>query len=408
MTEFRTRVEPLVDAVERTLAARARWPSATYRLQFCRDVLGFREAARLAPYLAALGVSHVYASPYFKTPPGSPHGYNTVDHNQLNSDLGTVEDYREMVAALHAHGLGHLLDLVPNHMSIESNENRWWNDVLENGPGSPFAGYFDIDWQPIKEELANRILLPMLGDSYGEVLESGHIRLHYADGGFRLQVYDQWLPLDPKTFATLLTHRLDQLQETLPKDAPQLRELQSIITALDHLPDRNEVQPDRIAERQREKEVIKDRLARLTSECAAVAAFVASNVQDFNGIPGEPRSFDQLDQLLDVQVYRLSHWRTASDEINYRRFFDINELAAVCMEKEPVFEASHRFVFDLLARGDVEGVRVDHVDGLYDPTEYLWRLQWGYLRLGPRQLRGDAASRHRQRCDARCPGGTVF
>lgn len=380
MSELGTRVERLVDAVERTLRARVQRPWATYRLQFRKDVLGFREAAMLVPYLAALGVSHVYASPYRKTRPGSPHGYDTVDYDQLNPDLGTAEDYRAMVAALHAHGLGHLLDLVPNHMSIESSENRWWSDVLENGPGSPFAGYFDIDWQPVKEELANRILLPVLGEPYGEVLEAGHIRLHYENGEFRLQVYDQRLPVDPKTYALLLTHRLAELRLTLPKDAAQLRELESILTALEHLPDRNDVHPDRIAERQREKEVVKNRLARLTSECTAVAAFVERSVQEFNGVPGEPHSFDPLDRLLDAQVYRLSHWKTAADEINYRRFFDVNELAAVCMEKEPVFEASHRFVFDLLVRGDVEGLRVDHVDGLYDPQEYLWRLQWGYLR----------------------------
>jgi (1->4)-alpha-D-glucan 1-alpha-D-glucosylmutase len=394
MVDLRTRVEQLVASVEQTVAARATWPSATYRLQFRKDALGFRDAARLVPYLAALGVSHMYASPYFQTPPGSTHGYSAVDPNQLNPELGSPEDYQFMVAALHEHGLGHLLDLVPNHMSIESDGNRWWHDVLENGPGSPFAAYFDIDWEPVKEELANRILLPMLGGSYGEVLEAGHIRLHYADGAFQLRVYDHSLPLDPTTFTPLLTHRLADLQQVLPEDGSQLRELQSIVTALEHLPDRNDVQPDRIAERQREKEVIKDRLARLTSECAAVRDFVASNVELFNGNAEEPRSFDQLDQLLNAQVYRLSHWRTASDEINYRRFFDVNELAALCMEKETVFEASHRLLFDLLARGDVEGVRVDHVDGLFDPTEYLWRLQWGYLRALGRAQYEETRSRN--------------
>lgn len=380
MSELATCVEHLVDGVLRTLAERRQRPRATYRLQFRPDDVTFRAAAALVPYLADLGISHLYASPYRKARSGNPHGYAIVDYDNLNPELGTPEDHRAMVDALHAHGLGHILDIVPNHMSIEPGENQWWTDVLENGPGSPFSPCFDIDWQPVKEELANKVLLPMLGDQYGEVLESGHLRVDYQQREFRLRVYEKTLPLDPKTFTQLLTHRLDELRQRLPQDSPDLRELESIVTALEHLPDRNETQPDRVAERRREKEVVKERLARLTATSADMAAFVERNVLEFNGTPGDPASFDRLERLLDAQVYRLADWRTAADEINYRRFFDINELAAVCMESEPVFDASHRLVFDLLVRGDLEGLRIDHVDGLLNPTEFLWRLQWGYVR----------------------------
>lgn len=375
----------VAEASEAVLREREQRPRATYRLEFRGDSLTFRRAAALIPYLSNLGISHVYASPYRKARRGSLHGYAIVDPESLNPELGTEEDYRAMVDTLHAHGMGHILDIVPNHMEIESGENRWWNDVLENGPSSPYAAFFDVDWKPVKEELTNRILLPILGEPYGQVLESGQIRVELDRGAFSVRVYGRLLPLDPKTYASLLTDRLDELRALLPKDSPHMRELESIITAVEHLPDRNDSTPERMAERLREKEVIKDRLARLAGESEAIADHIQANIVVQNGTVGDRHSFDPLDRLLDAQVFRLSHWRTASDEINYRRFFDVNSLAAVCMESETVFDTCHRIVFDLLVRGDVEGLRIDHVDGLYDPTEYLWRLQWGYWRAMGRE-----------------------
>ncbi len=369
----------LAEAVARRVQEQFCRPTATYRLQFEPGRMGFRDAAAIAPYLDDLGVSHLYASPYLKTRSGSQHGYAIVDYSQLNPALGAAEDYQAMVEALRGRGLGQILDTVPNHMSAAPTENRWWNDVLENGPSSPHAAFFDIDWRPIKEELRNKLLLPILGDQYGQVLESGELKLEYRDGAFGLRYYESLLPLDPRTYRTILTHRFDSLKDSESVDAEALRELESIITALEHLPARTEIESVRVAERQREKEVIKSRLRKLTESSSAIAAFVERNVAELNGSVDDPHSFDPLDKLLDAQVYRLSHWKAAADEINYRRFFDINDLAAVCMEDPEVFAESHRLLFELLLRGDVDGLRIDHIDGLYDPAEYLWRLQSGYL-----------------------------
>jgi len=374
------RVDRLVDSVERLLKDRWCRPRATYRLQFHPQHLTFREAAAVVPYLAELGISHVYASPCRKARAGSPHGYAIVDYNALNPELGTEDDYRAMAAAIHAQAMGQIQDIVPNHMCIESDGNPWWNDVLENGPGSPYAAYFDIEWKPVKEELENKILLPVLAGQYGEVLESGDLRLEYGAGTFFLRTPGRALPLDPKTFGMILGRGLAEFAAAFAGDPQDRLELESILTALEHLPDRNDTAAARTAERQREKEIIKGRLRALTERSAEIAGFVAERVREVNGTAGDSRSFDLLDRLLGAQVYRLSHWRTASDEINYRRFFDVNGLAAVCTERPEVFTETHKLVFDLLVCGDIDGLRIDHVDGLFDPMEYLWRLQWGFIR----------------------------
>ncbi len=238
-------------------------PTATYRLQFEPEKMTFQAAAALVPYLNELGISHVYASPYLKTRTGSTHGYAIVDYAQLNPELGTDSDYRALVAALHGRGMGQILDTVPNHMSATPGENAWWTDVLENGPASPHAAFFDIDWQPVKEELRNRLLLPILGDQYGRVLEAGELKLEYRGGAFFLRYFQSLLPIDPRTYRTVLCHGLDALKATLPPDSADLRELESILTALEHLPQRTETAPARVTERLREKEVVKGRLRAL-------------------------------------------------------------------------------------------------------------------------------------------------
>ncbi len=369
----------IAEEVQRLIADRFRPPEATYRIQFRAGQMTFRDAASLVPYLSELGISHVYASPYLKAHSGSSHGYDIVDYAHLNPELGSQDDYAAFVKALHSHGMGHILDFVPNHMGIVAAENPWWNNVLENGPSSPYAGYFDIDWHPVKAELNNKVLLPLLGEQYGEVLEAGELQLEYSEGAFVFRYYDRRLPLDPRTYSVIVSHNLDQLKKSLESDSANLYELESILTALEYLPQRTETMPERIAERQREKEVIKGRLHRLTNDCPAIAEFLQQNVRELNGTVGQPYSFDRLDELLNSQVYRLSHWKAAADEVNYRRFFDINELAAVCTEEPSVFENMHRYMFGLVVHGDVNGLRIDHIDGLYDPLDYLQRLQQGGL-----------------------------
>ncbi|MFW5692791.1 MAG: malto-oligosyltrehalose synthase [Thermoguttaceae bacterium] len=370
----------IVAAVRKQLAQSAQCPRATYRLQFHRDRLTFRDAAAVVPYLSRLGVSHVYCSPYLRVAAGSEHGYAIVDYTRLDPELGTEDDFEAFVAALREHDMGQILDVVPNHMSAAPGENPWWTDVLENGPGSPYADFFDIDWTPVKEELRGKVLLPVLGRQFGEVLEAGELKLRYREGAFVVDYYERALPIDPGTYDEILTPGLDALRETMPEESDDLRELESIVTAIEHLPDRNNTDPDAVRERQREKEVVKGRIAELMDASPPVAAFIRNNVEQLNGTPGDFATFDRLDRLLNAQAYRLSHWKAASDEINYRRFFDINDLASVCMEEEKVFEESHSLIFDLLARGKVDGLRIDHVDGLFAPAEYLWRLQRGYVR----------------------------
>ncbi|RJQ23960.1 MAG: malto-oligosyltrehalose synthase [Nitrospiraceae bacterium] len=352
----------------------ARIPVSTYRLQF-NGIFTFAEAKRIVPYLSDLGISDIYASPYFRAKEGSLHGYDIVNHNELNPEVGTEEEYDELVRELGRHGMGQVLDIVPNHMCIASRENAWWMDVLENGPCSVYAGFFDIDWTPVKDELRYRVLLPFLGDQYGNVLDNGELQLAFEEGSFFIQYYDHKFPVSPQTYANVLQFRLEELEQLLPGYGPYLAELLSIMTAINHLPHFTERDHEKVTERYREKEIIKKRLLDLYSESAEVKNFIDENVRIFNGVRGDHKSFDLLDKLLTEQIYRLSHWRVATDEINYRRFFDINELAAIRMEEPAVYGEAHRLIFKLVREEKVTGLRVDHPDGLYKPSEYLSCLQ---------------------------------
>jgi (1->4)-alpha-D-glucan 1-alpha-D-glucosylmutase len=372
-------IRRLTETVVEAAAKRRARPTATYRVQFAAESMTFAAATRIVSYLDALGISHFYASPCLKSPQGTS-GYAIVDYGQLNPALGSDAEFHALAGELRHRGMGLILDMVPNHMSNQARENRWWRDVLENGPSSPYAAYFDIDWSPVNDAMQGKVLLPLLGEQYGKVLETGDLRLEYRDGTFSIRYYDMNLPLDPRSYRQVLLLALPELRQTIPAESEDLRELESIVTALEHLPPREETAPALVAERQREKEVIKNRLGKLTERSQEIADFVAGNVAQFRGRAEDPRSFDLLDGLLEAQVYRLSHWKAAADEINYRRFFDINELAAVCMEEPRVFDESHRLIFELLVSGEAEGLRIDHIDGLYDPQAYLNRLQLEYLR----------------------------
>lgn len=351
-----------------------RIPLSTYRLQFNTN-FKFSDAKNIISYLYELGISDIYASPYFKAKPGSNHGYDIVDHNSLNPEIGTEEEYNELITELKKYRMGQLIDIVPNHMCITSKDNLWWMDVLENGPSSIYASYFDIDWNPLKEELKNKILLPILGDQYGNVLEAQELRLAFEEGSFFLYYYENKFPIIPNTYIFILRHRIDELEASLSPANADFQELLSIITALDRLSPYTEIEPKKIAERYREKEIIKKRLWTLYTESPKIKAFIDENVRIFNGTKGNPKSFDLLDKLLNMQAYRLSYWRVATEEINYRRFFDINSLAAIRIENPIVFEDTHKFLFRLIREGKVTGLRVDHPDGLYDPSAYFQKLQ---------------------------------
>ena len=351
-----------------------RIPVSTYRLQFNRRFT-FSDATKVLPYLDELGISDIYASPYFKARKGTIVGYDIVDPARLNPEIGTEAAYNRLIRELQKRKMGQILDIVPNHMYVGSEDNAWWLDVLENGPSSPYALFFDIDWNPVKRELKNKVLIPVLGEQYGTVLERQELKLIFEKGAFFLYCYDRKLPMLPETYVDILKHRIEKLETLLPIDDPSLVKLLSIMTALSCLPSYTEREQSKLAERIREKEIIKKRLYKLHKESRAIRDFIDENVRIFNGTKKEPHSFDLLNDLLGKQVWRLSYWRVAAEEINYRRFFDINSLAAIRMEDPVVFKKAHELVLKLIGEGKVTGLRVDHPDGLYDPSEYFKRLQ---------------------------------
>ena len=370
------KIQEIVHSVADNLKSYRKIPLATYRLQFNHQ-FNFSDARAMVSYLHELGISDIYASPYLKARKGSLHGYDVLNHNQFNPEIGSEGEYAQFVDELKKYGMGQVLDIVPNHMCIADDENVWWMDVLENSLSSSYADYFDIDWKPVKDELEDKVLLPILGDQYGLVLENKELNLSFEEGGFFIRYYDHKLPVASLSYVKILKYRTEQLQKQMDPDHPHLQELLSIITALEHLPPRRERNLEKMLERRREKEVIKKRLGNLYRDSEEVRSFIDQNVGMFHGDKKDPRSFDRLDDLLNDQVYRLSHWRVASEEINYRRFFDINELAAIRMENPQVFQVAHRLIFRLVREGKVTGLRVDHPDGLYNPADYFYQLQRG-------------------------------
>jgi (1->4)-alpha-D-glucan 1-alpha-D-glucosylmutase len=362
----------------------ARRPACTYRLQLHAG-FGFDDAARILPYLEALGVSDLYLSPILAAAPGSMHGYDVVDHGRINPELGGEEGFARLSDACRRRGMGILLDFVPNHMGIGP-LNPWWMDVLENGPSSVWAPAFDVDWTPRKGELRHKVLVPILGDQYGRVLERGELALGRDGGALVVRYHDHVFPTAPRSVPLVLRHRLAALRDELGAGDPHYQEYESICVSLEKLAPRTDTSPEAIADRAREKEVAKRRLAALGEASPRVRAFVDENIRIFNGRPGDPRSFDLLDRFLESQAYRLAFWRVAGEEINYRRFFDVNGLAAIRMEAPAIFAAAHRLVLDLLCAGAATGLRIDHPDGLYAPAAYFRRLQACYLVARARAL----------------------
>ena len=343
-----------------------RIPRATYRVQLNAGFT-FKDLTAIIPYLAALGISHIYCSPYFRARAGSAHGYDVVDHNSFNPEIGSREDFDRLLEVLRAHGMGHILDIVPNHVGVMGSDNAWWMDVLENGQASIYADYFDIDWNPVNAALADKVLVPVLADPYGEVLERGDLELRFERelGSFAIHYHAHRLPLDPRTYPRIL----DAVLEIERHD--ELEKLRRLFGAL---PDRRGATPERIVERNRDKEAHKRALADLVAADAGIAAAMEQALARLAGNPGDPASFDPLHELLESQAFRLAYWRVASDDVNYRRFFDVNDLAALRVENEAVFEATHRLVLELIGSGALDGLRIDHADGLYDPLGYFRRL----------------------------------
>jgi len=353
-------------------------PDATYRLQMGENCT-FADAAELVPYLAALGISHVYCSPYLKARQNSPHGYDITDHNSFHPEIGDASGFKAFVAALAAHGMGHVLDLVSNHMGVGGSDNAWWLDVLENGRAAVHADYFDIDWRPVLERLRDRVLLPVLGDHYGAILEQGALRLALdaESGGLGLHYYEHHFPLDPHTYPMVFGGAEQRLDSPASRDA--LAELRLAFSALPH---RDARTAEEVARRRAYAPELKRRLQALCTERPEVMAAINEEAEAFNGSKGEPRTFDRLHELVEAQPYRLAYWRVAADEINYRRFFDINDLACLSVELPAVFADIHALVRQLVTSGDLQGLRIDHVDGLYDPADYTRRLREffsGYL-----------------------------
>ena len=333
-------------------------PRATYRLQLHAG-FDFDAASATVPYLAALGVSHLYASPILQAVPGSRHGYDVVDHGRISDDLGGGAGFHRLVEALHAAGMGLIVDLVPNHMAIAGAANRWWWDVLEHGPSSRYADHFDVDWDPPESRLRNVILLPVLEDHYGRLLESGRITLARNASAIEVRYGSLRFPLDPRSLAEIVGAAAASSGSA---------ELGFIGRALGELPSATSSDATELTRRRQDTGVLKERLAALVKN-ASVAAALDATLDALNTDP------DELDRLLEDQHYRLAYWRASSRDLGYRRFFDINSLIGLRVEREDVFTATHRLILELVAAGQIDGLRIDHPDGLRDPAGYFARLR---------------------------------
>jgi (1->4)-alpha-D-glucan 1-alpha-D-glucosylmutase len=334
-------------------------PLATYRLQLTAD-FGFERAAEVVPYLKALGISHVYASPFMKARRGSTHGYDIIDHTKLNPELGGEDGFAHLSATLKAHDLGLILDFVPNHVGVHFDDNGWWLDVLEWGEASPHAVSFDIDWDQLPHRTRGGVLLPILGASYGEALESGQIELRYDadEGSFSCWYYEHRLPIAPERYGEVLRVIVKEAGAEDSVAGARLNSLTSRHKGLRH-PNRKEA-PAFKAE-------LKD--------IPGVADVIERGLAAYRAGADRPAQTLALHHLLERQHYKLGHWRLASSDINYRRFFDVNSLAGLRVEDASTFETVHRLVAQLIAEGKLQGLRLDHVDGLRDPAQYCQRLR---------------------------------
>lgn len=347
-------------------------PNTTYRVQLNKN-FRFRDLIKILPYLKKIGIDTIYTSPFFKAIPGSMHGYNIIDSNCINPEIGSEQEFQNYLSALKENDLEQIIDIVPNHMGVLGAENKWWMDVLENGPASIYAKYFDIDWNPFNENIRNKVLLPILGEYYGRVIDNKEVQLSLSETGFQANYYSNQLPIAPDTYPLILEYRISKLKEKFSEE--KFNEYQEVISCFKKLAKRIKLSKTRITTRNKNKELGKEKLAKLINSSKTIQDFIAENINELNGKVGDPKSFNNLSKILDTQSYRLCHWKVAVEEINYRRFFDINELAAIRVEEKEVFENYHKLAFSLIENSQAKGLRIDHPDGLYHPEKYFKELQ---------------------------------
>lgn len=343
-----------------------RTPLATYRIQL-EPNFGFQALKDIVPFLAALGISDVYASPIFRAKEGSSHGYDVVDHNQLNPDLGGEEEFEKLKGEVKKFGMGWIQDVIPNHMAFDG-QNLMLMDVLENGNLSRYFDFFDMEWNHPYESMREKLLAPFLGKFYGECLEDGEIVLTYDPAGLSIQYYDLSFPLRVDSYPTVLSRALDILENSVGTDNPDYVKFLGVFSVLMTAPPVMEKRSEQIR-------FAKEILWQLYNGNEAIREAMDACITLFNGERGEPESFNLLDNLLSEQYFRLAFWKVAAEEINYRRFFNINGLISLSVEEDHVFDHIHAFIFRLLREGSVTGLRVDHIDGLFDPTAYLAKVR---------------------------------
>jgi (1->4)-alpha-D-glucan 1-alpha-D-glucosylmutase len=334
-------------------------PLATYRVQFTAD-FGFDKAAAIVPYLKSLGITHLYASPFLKARAGSTHGYDIVNHDEFNPELGGEDGFERLSAILKANDIGLILDFVPNHVGVHFADNPWWLDVLEWGPSSPHAASFDIDWDTLPYRARGGVLLPIIGNGYGNALDGGEIELKYdaENGSFSAWYYEHRLPIAPERYGEILRAIVKHAEGTNSAAGQALLALADQHKGLRH-PNYEEAPAFKAA-------------------IAAVeggAALINKGLDAYRAGKDRPTPTQALHHLLERQHYKLGHWRLASSEINYRRFFDVNTLAGLRVEDAGTFDAIHRLVKRLIAEDKLQGLRLDHIDGLRDPAQYFVRLK---------------------------------
>jgi (1->4)-alpha-D-glucan 1-alpha-D-glucosylmutase len=355
------------------MMSEARIPSAVYRVQMHAG-MRFEDSRAIVPYLRDLGISDLYSSPILQARRGSTHGYDVTDPTRINPELGSEEEFENLSRQLQAYSMGLLLDIVPNHLAASS-ENPWWMDMLEEGPGSVYSAYFDVDWHPPSRSLDNRLLLPILGRPYAAVLENCELSLEFEQGSFFIRYFDTRLPVAPRSYRIILDLGLEALRDKLGAESAAFLELEGIRSEIEGIRGRTGLRAGEAGDRRLHRSAVKERLGRLHASSAEIREFVEENIRIVNGQTGVPESFMNLEGLLSLQPYMLAYWRNANQGINYRRFFTITDLVGVRVEDPITFDAVHSVILRLAAKYLITGLRIDHIDGLREPGSYLRRLQ---------------------------------